>query len=129
MSRQLISSDSEFESKIGYSRAVVEDDFVFVSGTTGYDCTTMTISENVIEQADLCLKNIEQVLKSAGSDLSGIVRIRYILPNKADFEPCWPVFQKHLGCVLPAATMFEAGLLDEKMKIEIEVTAKLSADE
>ena len=129
MSRQLISSDSEFESKIGYSRAVVEDDFVFVSGTTGYDYTTMTISENVIEQADQCLKNIEQVLKSAGSDLYGIVRIRYILPNKADFEPCWPVFQKHLGCVLPAATMFEAGLLDEKMKIEIEVTAKLSADE
>ena len=129
MSRQLISSDSEFESKIGYSRAVVEDDFVFVSGTTGHDYTTMTISENVIEQADQCLKNIEQVLKSAGSDLSGIVRIRYILPNKADFEPCWPVFQKHLGCVLPAATMFEAGLLDEKMKIEIEVTAKLSADE
>jgi enamine deaminase RidA (YjgF/YER057c/UK114 family) len=129
MSRQLISSNSEFESKIGYSRAVVEDDFVFVSGTTGYDYTTMTISENVIEQADQCLKNIEQVLKSAGSDLSGIVRIHYILPNKADFEPCWPVFQKHLGCVLPAATMFEAGLLDEKMKIEIEVTAKLSADE
>ena len=129
MSRQLISSDSEFESKIGYSRAVVEDDFVFVSGTTGYDYTTMTISRNVIEQADQCLKNIEQVLKSAGSDLSGIVRIRYILPHEADFEPCWPVFQKHLGCVLPAATMFEAGLLDEKMKVEIDVTAKLSTDE
>ena len=128
MSRQLISSGSEFESKIGYSRAVVDGDFVFVSGTTGYDYTTMTISESVTEQADQCLKNIEQVLKSAGSDLSGIVRIRYILPNKADFEPCWPVFQKYLGSVLPAATMFEAGLLDEKMKIEIEVTAKLSAD-
>ena len=129
MSRQLISSGSEFESKIGYSRAVVEGDFVFVSGTTGYDYTTMTISENVTEQADQCLKNIKQILESAGSDLSGIVRIRYILPNKVDFEPCWPVFQKHLGCVLPAATMFEAGLLDEKMKIEIEVTAKLSAEE
>lgn len=131
MSRQLISSGSEFESKIGYSRAVVDDNFVFVSGTTGYDYTTMTmtISESVIEQADQCLKNIEQVLKSAGSDLSGIVRIRYILPNRADFEPCWPVFQKYLGTVLPAATVFEAGLLDEKMKIEIEVTAKLSTGE
>jgi enamine deaminase RidA (YjgF/YER057c/UK114 family) len=129
MSRQLISSGSEFESKTGYSRAVVDGNFVFVSGTTGYDYTTMTISESVIEQADQCLKNIEQVLKSAGSDLSGIVRIRYILPNKADFEPCWPVFQKYLSSVLPAATMFEAGLLDEKMKIEIEVTAKLSTSE
>ena len=129
MSRQLISSGSEFESKIGYSRAVVEGDFVFVSGTTGYDYTTMTISENVTEQADQCMKNIKQVLESAGSDLSGIVRIRYILPNKTDFELGGPAFQKHLGSVLPAATMFEAGLLDEKMKIEIEVTAKLSAEE
>ena len=119
MSRQLISSGSEFESKIGYWRAVVDDNFVFVSGTTGYDYTTMTISESAIEQ----------VPKSAGSDLSGIVRIRYILPNRADFEPCWPVFQKYLGTVLPAATVFEAGLLDEKMKIEIEVTAKLSTGE
>ena len=106
MSRQLISSGSEFESKIGYSRAVVDGDFVFVSGTTGYDYTTMTISENVTEQADQCLKNIKQVLESAGSDLSRIVRIRCILPYKADFDPCWPVLQKHLGPVLLAATMF-----------------------
>ena len=125
MSRKLISSGSEFESKIGYSRAVVDGGFVFVSGTTGYDYETMTISESVAEQADQCLKNIEQALQSAGSDLSGIVRIRYILPDKADFEPCWPVLRKYLGSVLPAATVFEAGLLDEKMKIEIEVTAKL----
>jgi enamine deaminase RidA (YjgF/YER057c/UK114 family) len=128
MTRKLISSGSEFESKIGYSRAVVDGDFVFVSGTTGYDYETMTISENVAEQADQCLKNIQQVLESAGSGLSGIVRIRYILPNKADFEPCWPVLQKYLATVLPAATVFEAGLLDEKMKIEIEVTAKLTAN-
>ena len=126
MSRKLISSGSEFESKIGYSRAVVDGGFVFVSGTTGYDYETMTISQSVVEQADQCLKNIEQALKSAGSDLSEIARIRYILPDKADFEPCWPVLRKHLGSVLPAATVFEAGLLDEKMKIEIEVTAKLS---
>ena len=128
MTRKLISSGSEFESKIGYSRAVVDGDFVFVSGTTGYDYETMTISENVAEQADQCLKNIQQVLESAGSGLSGIVRIRYILSNKADFEPCWPVLQEYLGTVLPAATVFEAGLLDEKMKIEIEVTAKLTAN-
>lgn len=127
MSRQLISSGSEFEAKIGYSRAVVDGDFVFVSGTTGYDYSSMTISESAVEQAEQCLKNIEQVLESAGSALSGIVRIRYILPNKADFELCWPVLQKYLGSVRPAATMFEAGLLDEKMKIEIEVTARLSA--
>ena len=88
MSRQLISSGSEFESKIGYSRAVVDGDFVFVSGTTGYDYTTMTISESVTEQLDQCLKNTKQALESAGSDVSGIVRIRHILPNKADFEPC-----------------------------------------
>jgi 2-iminobutanoate/2-iminopropanoate deaminase len=129
MTRKLISSGSEFESKMGYSRAVVDGDFVFVSGTTGYDYTTMTISEDVAEQAEQCLQNIAQVLQSAGSDLGGIVRIRYILPNKTDFEPCWPVLQKYLGTIKPAATMFEAGLLDEKMKIEIEVTAKLSASE
>lgn len=128
MSRKLISSGSEFESQIAYSRAVVDGDFVFVSGTTGYDYSTMTISENVVEQTEQCLKNIQQALQSAGSDLSGIVRARYILPNKADFEACWPVFQKYLGSVLPAITVFEAGLLDDKMKIEIEVTAKLSAD-
>lgn len=128
MSRKLISSGSDFENKMGYSRAVIDGEYVFVSGTTGYDYTSMTISDDVAEQAEQCLKNIEQVLESAGSGLAGIVRIRYILPNKADFEPCWPVLQKYLGSVRPAATMFEAGLLDEKMKIEIEVTARLSAD-
>ena len=111
MSRQLISSGSEFESKIDYSRAVVGGDFVFVSGTTGYDYTKMTIPENVTEQADQCLKNIKQVLESAGSDVSGIVRIRHILPNKADFGTCWPVFQKHLGSALPAATILKLACL------------------
>ena len=129
MTRKLISSGSEFEGKIGYSRAVVDGDFVFVSGTTGYDYTTMTISDDVTEQTEQCLQNIAQVLQSAGTDLDGIVRIRYILPNKADFEPCWPVLQKYLGTIKPAATVFEAGLLDEKMKIEIEVTAKLSTSD
>jgi enamine deaminase RidA (YjgF/YER057c/UK114 family) len=127
MSRKLISSDSEFEAKIGYSRAVVDDDYVFVSGTTGYNYQEMSISENVIEQAEQCFRNIEIALKEAGSSIKDIVRIIYILPNKKDFEPCWPVFAKWLGSVRPAATMFEAGLLSENMKIEIQVTAKKSA--
>lgn len=126
MTRKLISSGSEFESKIGYSRAVVDGGFVFVSGTTGFDYDTMTISDDVAEQAEQCLRNIEQALRAAGSTLSEIVRVNYILPDKADFESCWPVLQKYLGEVRPAATMFEAGLLDEQMKIEIEVTAKLT---
>lgn len=129
MSRKLISSGSEFESKIGYSRAVVDGGFVFVSGTTGFDYDTMSISDDVAEQAEQCLKNIEQALQAAGSTLSEIVRVNYILPDKSDFESCWPVLQKYLGNVRPAATVFEAGLLDEQMKIEIEVTAKLTGTE
>lgn len=125
MTRKLISSGSVFEEKIAYSRAVVDGDYIFVSGTTGYDYATMKISDDVVEQARQCLQNIEEVLLRAGSSLSGIVRIRYIFPDKKDFEPCWPVLKEFLGDVLPAATMFEAGLLDEKMKVEIEVTAKV----
>ncbi|UCF91287.1 MAG: RidA family protein [Desulfobacterales bacterium] len=127
MSRKLISSGSAFEAKIGYSRAVVDDDYVFVSGTTGYNYQEMTISENVVEQAEQCFRNIEIALKEAGSSIKDIVRIIYILPNKKDFEPCWPVFAKWLGSVRPAATMFEAGLLSEDMKIEIQVTARKTA--
>jgi enamine deaminase RidA (YjgF/YER057c/UK114 family) len=124
MGRKLISSGSEFETKIGYSRAVVDGDYVFVSGTTGYDYEAMTISDNVIEQAEQCFRNIEKALREAGSELSEIVRVMYVLPDKADFEPCWPVLNKYLGQVRPAAMMIEAGLLSDKMKIEIEVTAR-----
>jgi len=127
LSRKLISSDSEFEAKIGYSRAVVDVDYVFVAGTAGYNYQEMTISESVVEQAEQCFRNIEAALKEAGSSIRDIVRITYILPNKKDFEPCWPVFAKWLGSVRPAATMFEAGLLSEEMKIEIQVTARKSA--
>ena len=125
MTRKLISSDSEFESKIGYSRAVLDGDYVFVSGTTGYDYESMSISNNVVEQAEQCFRNIECALVEAGSSLNNIVRVRYIFPDKADFEPCWPVFQKYLGTTRPAATMFVAGLLDDAMKLEIEVTARV----
>ncbi|OFE13118.1 hypothetical protein PHACT_08185 [Pseudohongiella acticola] len=129
MSRKLISSGSDFEAMIGYSRAVVDGDYVFVSGTTGYNYDNMTISDNVVEQTEQCFLNIQKALQEAGSDLSDIVRVTYVLPDKTDFEPCWPVLKKHLGQVRPAAMMIEAGLLDDKMKIEIEVTARLTCPE
>ncbi len=128
MNRKLISSGSEFESKIAYSRAVVDGDYVFVSGTTGYDYESMSISDNSVEQADQCFKNIEKALLEAGSSLDQVVRVHYIFPNRLDFEPCWPIFKKYLGKARPAATMFIAGLLDEKMKLEIEVTARVSKE-
>jgi enamine deaminase RidA (YjgF/YER057c/UK114 family) len=122
--RQLISSGSSFEREIGYSRAVVEGDWVFVSGTTGFDYDAMTISSNVIEQAEQCLRNIEKALTEAGSRYADVVRVRYILPRVEDFEPCWPILRKYFGDVRPAATMIAAGLSDPRMKIEIEVTAR-----
>ena len=122
--RKLISSGSTFEASIGYSRAVVDGEWMFVSGTTGFDYDKMTISENVVEQAEQCFKNIEKAMKQGGFELADIVRVHYLLPRADDFEPCWPVLQKYLGQVRPAATMFTAGLADPRMKIEIEVTAK-----
>lgn len=127
MNRKHISSGSEFEDKIGYSRAVVDGDYVFVSGTTGFNYETMSISSSPVEQAEQCFKNIEKALIEAGSDLNEIVRVHYIFPNKLDFEPCWPVFKKYLAVAKPAATMFVANLLDDSMKLEIEVTARLKA--
>lgn len=123
MPRQLISSGSPFEEQIGYSRAVVQDDWVFVSGTTGFDYTTMTISTKIEEQTRQCLENISAVLLSAGSSLADVVRVHYILPNGEDFERCWPVLREYFGTVRPAATMLSAKLLDPRMLIEIEVTA------
>ncbi len=122
--KKRISSGSTFEQKFAYYRAVVDDNYVFVSGTTGYDYDTMTISNDVVEQAEQCFVNIQKALEQAGSSLSQVVRIRYILPNKHDFPLCAPILQKYLEEARPAATMLEAGLLDDAMKIEIEVTAK-----
>ena len=124
--RSLISSGSPLERDIGYSRAVVDGDWVFVSGTTGFDYQTMTISSDVIEQAEQCFRNIERALREADSDFAEVVRVHYILPRVEDFEPCWPVLKKYLGEVRPAATMIAAGLADPRMKIEIEVTARKS---
>jgi enamine deaminase RidA (YjgF/YER057c/UK114 family) len=124
MSRKLISSGSTFEEQIGYSRAVVDGEWIFVSGTTGFDYSTMSISSDVVEQATQCLKNIDAALRQAASSFKDVVRVTYILPNAADFETCWPVLRQYFGESRPAATMISAGLADPRMKIEIEVTAR-----
>jgi len=124
MTRRLISSGSPFERDIGYSRAVVDGDWVFVSGTTGFDYAAMTISDDVAQQADQCLKNISRALEEAGATLADVVRVTYVLPRADDFPACWPVLSKYFGEIRPAAMMISAGLLDARMKIEIEVTAK-----
>lgn len=121
--RQLISSGSQFEQKIGYSRAVADGRFVFVSGTTGFDYATMTISNSVVDQADQCFKNIAAALAQAGASLSDVVRVTYLLTRREDFEPIWPVLQKYFGEVRPACTVMVTGLIDERMLIEVEVTA------
>ena len=124
MARQLIGSGSTFERDIGYSRAVVEGEWVFVSGTTGFDYASMSIRDDVLEQAEQCFRNIEAALREAGASLADVVRVRYILPEAADFERCWPVLRKYLGAIRPAATMISAGLADPRLRIEIEVTAR-----
>jgi enamine deaminase RidA (YjgF/YER057c/UK114 family) len=127
MARNLISSGSHFETDIGYSRAVVDGDWIFVSGTTGFDYKTMTISHDVRVQCEQTLQNIEAALKSAGAAMTDVVRVHYIFPDRHDFEPCWPVLRKYFADVRPAATMIEAGLADHRMRIEIEVTARKSS--
>ena len=127
MARQLISSGSTFEAQIGYSRAVVDGDWVFVSGTTGFDYSKMTIAESVTEQTEQCLKNIAAALQQAGASLDDVVRVTYVLPNGADFPQCWPVLRRYFGEIRPAAMMISAGLADPRMKIEIEVTARKRA--
>ena len=124
MARRLISSGSTFERDIGYSRAVVDEDWIFVSGTTGFDYETMTISDNLLDQTEQCLENIQSALAEAGADLNDVVRVMYILPNATRFPDCWPVLRKYLGAVRPAATMISAGLSDPRMQIEIQVTAR-----
>jgi len=127
MTRQLISSGSSFESQIGYSRAVVDGDWVFVSGTTGFDYASMTIADGVVAQAEQCLKNIALALGRANATLADVVRVTYILRDASEFEQCWPVLRRYFGEVRPAATMISAGLADPRIRIEIEVTAKRAA--
>lgn len=123
MPRQLISSGSTFEQDIGYSRAVVQGDWVFVSGTTGFDYATMTIADDIVVQTEQCLKNIESALIQAGSSLRDVVRVTYVVPQGDEFPRCWPVLRKYFGEIRPAAMMISAGLADPRMRIEIEVTA------
>ena len=126
--RRLISSGSRFEEEIGYSRAVVDGDHVWVSGTTGYDYAAMTLADGVVEQAEQCFRNIGAALAEAGCGFDDVVRVLFILPRREDWPPCWPVVRRHLGNARPAATMIQAGLQTDAMRIEIEVTARLRPD-
>jgi enamine deaminase RidA (YjgF/YER057c/UK114 family) len=127
VARRLISSGSTFEAEIGYSRAVVDGDWIFVSGTTGFDYQTMTIADGVTEQTEQCLRNIQSALAEAGSSLRDVVRVTYVLPDAGEFKQCWPILRKYFGEVRPAAMMISAGLADPRMRIEIEVTARRQA--
>jgi enamine deaminase RidA (YjgF/YER057c/UK114 family) len=124
MTRRLISSGSPLEAQIGYSRAVVDGDYVHVSGTTGFDYATMALADGVVEQCEQAVANIAAALEEAGSSLADVVRVRYLLPDAADFEPCWPVLRQAFGEARPAATMQVCGLIDQRLRIEIEVTAR-----
>lgn len=123
MTRQRISSGSSFETQIGYSRAIVQEPWIFVSGTTGFDYRTMTISDDIMEQTEQCLQNIVAALEQAKASLKDVVRVTYVVPVASEFEQCWPVLRKYFGEIRPAAMMIAAGLADPRMKIEIEVTA------
>ncbi|MEU5315427.1 RidA family protein [Streptomyces sp. NPDC021056] len=122
--RLAILGGSVFEEQIGYARAVVDGDRVHVSGTTGFDYATTTIPDDVVEQAEQCVRNIGAALAAADCTFADVVRVRYLLPDREDFEPCWPVLRRTFGEVRPAATMMMCGLSDPRMKIEIEVSAR-----
>ena len=124
MTRRLISSGSVFEKQVGYSRAVVEDDWVFVSGTTGFDYQAMTISDDLAEQVHQTFRNIEKALHEAGASLVDVVRVHYIVPKAKDWPEIAPLLGRYFGEIRPANTVFFAGLVDSRMRIEIEVTAK-----
>ena len=121
-----VSTGSPFEAQIGYSRAIVCDGWVFVAGTTGYDYTTMTMPDSVVDQCRNALKTIADALAEVGASPADVVRVRYILPNAEDWPACWPVTSEMFGEIRPAATMFVGGLQNPEMKIEIEVTARLA---
>ena len=122
--RRLISSGSPFEAEAGYSRAVVDDEWIFVAGTTGFDYAQMTIADDPAEQARQAFRNIEAALSEAGSNLEDVVRVRYYVPNPADWPAIVPVLGQVFGTIRPAATALFCGLVDPRMKIEIEVTAR-----
>jgi len=124
--RRHISSGSPFEAQIGYSRAVVVDGWVFVAGTTGYDYATMTLPDSIEDQCHNILATLGRVLAEAGSSLDDVVRVTYILPDGAEFSKIWPQTRAAFARARPAATMIEARLMEPAMKLEIEITARLS---
>jgi enamine deaminase RidA (YjgF/YER057c/UK114 family) len=124
--RRLISSGSDFEATIGYSRAVVQDGWVFVAGTTGYDYASMTLPPAVEDQCRAALATVARVLDEAGSGLDHVVRVTYILPDRADFPKLWPQLSAAFAVARPAATMIEARLMEDAMRFEIEVTARVA---
>ena len=129
MTRRLINSGSSFESEVAYSRAVVDGEWIFVAGTTGFDYTNMSISDDVVQQTEQAFRNIDAALRQAGCSLADVVRVTYILPDASEFPRCWPTLRKYFGGIRPAATMISAGLADKRLRIEIEVTARVrSAD-
>lgn len=125
MTIERISGTSPFEAKIGYARAVVADGLVYVSGSTGSDPDTGDLPAGVVAQCRNTLETIRRALEKAGSGFDQVLRVHYILPDTADFEPCWPLLREAFGETPPAATMFQAGLINPDMKIEIEVTARV----
>ena len=125
MSVRHISSGSSFENGIGYSRAVVADGWIFVSGTTGYDYDTMALPDSIEDQCRNTLANISKALVKAGAGLNDVVRVRYILTDGDEFRKCWPILNAAFAMARPAATMIEAKLMEPAMKIEIEVTARM----
>lgn len=122
-----ISTGSPFEAQIGYSRAVVADGWVFVAGTTGYDYAHMTMPDTIEDQCRNTLATIAKALQEAGSGLDHVVRVTYIVPDKADWPKCWPITSQAFAKAMPAATMICADLQNPEMKIEIEVTARVPA--
>lgn len=127
MTRLRVSTGSDMEKEAGYSRAIVEGDWCFVSGTTGYDYKTMSMPEDVVDQAHNCFATIRQALDEAGFSLEDIVRTKYYVTSRDYADAVFPVFGHYLGDIRPAATLIICDLLRAEMKIEIEVTAKKSA--
>lgn len=127
MTRQLISSGSDYEKQAGYSRAVVDGDWIFVSGTTGFDYAAGTIVEDALGQARQAFDNISAALAKAGATLADVVRAEYFITDAKYWDECVPAFGAAFGATRPAATCVVTGLIDPRMKIEIQVTARKSA--
>jgi enamine deaminase RidA (YjgF/YER057c/UK114 family) len=124
MARRLISSGSDFEKVAGYSRAVVDDDYVHVAGTTGFDYAKMTIDPDPVEQTHQCFRNVAKALEQAGCTLDDVVRVNYYLTDAGLFARVAPIFGQYFAQARPAATAIICGLVDPRMALEIEVTAR-----